>query len=81
MLLRRQYALHFPKTVALLLSAATTVVWLGAVCASFAHAAKAPPRHIELASVTVVAKAAAKVAHLTPNPQSTAAVAGAHGKL
>ncbi len=74
-------ALAYPKTVALLLSMVTTTVWLGAVTASFTDAAKIRPRQIELASVTVVYKAPAKVAQLTKSTEGAAPGAAAHGKL
>jgi hypothetical protein len=78
---RTPTALAYPKTVAFLLSMVTTTVWLGAVTASFADAAKMRPRQIELASVTVVYKAPAKVAQLTKTMDSAVISAAADGKL
>lgn len=76
-----QTALTFPKTVAMLLSVVATIVWLGAVTASFSDAAKRPPRHIQLAAVTVTYIAPAEVAQLPKSTDSVTTVAAAEGKL
>lgn len=64
------------KTAALLLSIMVTTVWLGAVLAGFDSVGKPAPRRIELASVTVVYKAAPQVAQLVNADDNASPAAG-----